>query len=247
MEEMKLSIYKKWAPEANPWSVWAKPVLFASMTKEDIQKSELPPLEDIQWTSDLKHKTAVIVDLPGEQAVLKALALAKKNFRPVPVLNGCKGPGMLVDVSGITKLLSPGGDFIETCSISYDAPPVFILDSWRMNSSTINHVGRFDNRWSVVPQDMPSGNYLKEVRINQIILWADTIKDDLAYILKKYEQAGIQIQQFKNNSIQKPSIPISSAFSRFAYRWSVLLGLKRNSTGGFGAIVPEPSSSGRLG
>jgi hypothetical protein len=46
---------------------------------------------------------------------------------------------------------------------------------------------------------------------------------------------------------EKLAVPKPGNFRSLWYRMRVLMGLARNSVGGFGAIVPQPSSSGGYG
>lgn len=244
MEDLRLRVFKQWAPEDARWSAWAKPVLFASLQGYDT-KEERPELPDTSWAAYVDKGTAVVVDLPSEAAVYEALSLAQRGFRPVPLFNSCRSIGMIVDVGGVSEALVAGADVLAECSLRPDAPPVFILDSRRLDSSEAIRAGKFDNRWCVVPQDMPSARLLREAGINKVIVRADRIRDDLSHILCRYQQEKLPIQICTDGmATEGVKVKPPSLFRSLSYRWGVLMGLKRNSTGGFGAIVPEPWSSG---
>lgn len=248
LDDLKLLVYKKWAPDGVSWTAWTKPVLFASMFESDLRDHELPPLPDGEWAAQLDKSTAIIVDLPGDDAILEGLALARRGWRPVPLFNGCKALGMIIDVAPLTKLLAAGGKFLDDLEISPDAPPVFLLDSRRMDFSNSVQVGRFDNRWCIVPQDMPSGKFLKEAGIQTVLVRSDRIRDDLSHILCRYQELKIGIEIYKGGlPIEKVTVREPSLFRSLTYRWSVFRGLRRNSTGGFGSVVPDPGSSTGLG
>src|SRR5215211_1377202 len=95
-----------WAPDDVLWSQWAKPIAFIhwnDMADEAAAQREPPAI------SAAPHlDSAVVVDLPGAEAVYAGLALAAHGFRPVPVFNGTSGPSPVVDVSPITRALRDG-------------------------------------------------------------------------------------------------------------------------------------------
>lgn len=244
MEDLRLRVFKQWAPADARWSAWAKPVLFAALEDYDF-KEQRPTLPDTAWASYVDRNTAIVIDLPGEEAVFEALSLAQRGFRPVPLFNSCRSIGMIVDVRGICEALVAGEAVLAECSLRPDAPPVFILDSRRMESSEMVRAGKFDNRWCVVPQDLPSARLLREAEINKVIVRSDRVRDDLSHILCRYQQEKLPIHISKDGATtEEIRVKTPSLFRSLSYRWGVLLGLKRNSTGGFGAIVPEPWSSG---
>ena len=246
MDDFRLELYKTWAPPESVWSGWAKPALFASMVRGDMGQTALPELLPAEWARDASKSTAIIIDLPGEQAVLNALSLVDRGYRPVPLFNGCKAPGMLVDVAPVVKALVAGSQILSRGEkLRRDSAPVFVLDSRRMESSQVTDVKKYDNRWSVVPQDMPSAQYLRQMGIDRIIVRSDRIREDLAHILLRYQEERITIQmcgdgqRVESLTVRKPPL-----FGSLWYRWSVFFGLKRNSTGGFGSYLPPVHTPG---
>jgi hypothetical protein len=244
-----MDLYNLWAPPESPWSVWAKPVLFATMDAYSLERNPYFPNLPTEWTSTLVTATAVIIDLPGEEAVFYGLSLYRKGYQPVPLFNGCPGPSMLVNVTPIVCALVAGADVLVQKNLSTNPPPAFLLDSNRLENSFINDPGRFDNRWFVVPQDMPSADFLKKAGINSILLCSDQIRQDLAHILYRYQKSGIQLKICYPRSGEISSLQVQrpSQFGDLWYRWQLLWGLRRNSTGGFGAVIPTPNSGGGFG
>ncbi len=239
-------LYALWAKEESPWSTWAKPVLFATMNDNDMNVSPLQFIPNASWAPPFNYSIAIILDLPGEESVLTGLSLARSGYQPVPLYNCCKAPGMLVDVTSIVATLAAGGELLSTINLPPYAPPAFLLDSNRLNNSDLRIPGYFDNRWCVVPQDMPSATFLKKKGIQTIILRSAYLKEDLSHILFRYQQEGLKIEI--SHPLKLDILPINvsrpSLFKSLFYRWQVLLDLRRNSSGGFGAIIPEPSSAG---
>jgi len=248
MEQHSLSLYKKWAPDNSIWAAWAKPVLFASLSLV-LKMPEKIEMEIPDVTVPFKSSTMIIVDLPDKQSVAEALAYAAKGWMPVPLYNGVIGEGiMLVDVNDLGKALKEGAKILDTLSIPPNAPPVFMLDSRRMSCSRVPEV--FDNRWSIFPQDMPSASFLNKHGIEKVIVRAaNNIEDDLERVLLEYQKSKIMLYSLldKTDSPKKITARKRSPVERATYRLSVTMGLKRNSTGGFGGVIPVPLEDRELG
>ena len=242
-----LNIYKIWAPDDAEWTAWAKPVLFANML---FPRGPAPQVPDVPYGPiERDFRTMVIVDLPGKKSVEESLAFAKKGYRPVPLYNGTMGSGkMLVDVGKIKAALFYGTDMLKSLAFSPDSPPVFMLDANRMTGS--RQPGLYDNRWCVFPQDMPSAQYLRSKEIDKIIVrTAYTIQADLERILCEYQKNGIALYAIREESKSPKAFTAKkqSFAEELAYRFRVVLGLRRNATGGFGGKIPDPYESGRSG
>lgn len=236
-----LETYKIWAPDGSIWTQWAKPVLF-------IREPDFPggfdlEIPDIEWNRNVDIGTMIIVDLPGHRGVLEALALARLGYRPVPLYNGVSPQHSgIVNVNDIVKALYKGADYLATYYILPDAPPVFMLDYNRMTGNG-KEPGKFDNRWCVFPQDMPSAAFLLKQGINKVIVRSNTIQNDLSHILCRYKEAGIEICICRGEEVKEVPVVKPSRFKSLSYRFRVILGLTRNASGGFGGWIPEPQES----
>jgi len=132
-----------------------------------------------------------------------------------------------------------------------NAPPAFLLDERRITGHHMPMPNRFDNRWMVFPQDFPSASFLKEQGITSVVLVVERTTDhpqrDLAHVLRRWQEGGLSIQ-LKSIIDHEPPQPITvhlpSRFRILWYRALAMLDFRRNSAGGFGSIVPDPSSSG---
>jgi hypothetical protein len=238
-------LFALWAPPESRWSVWAKPVLFAGLIGSPLSDSTL----DIPRVGrfPLPPDTAAVIDVPGSDSVLAGLALAQAGYRPVPLYNSSVAPGMLVNMNAVAIYLKLAIDVLKRCTIGADAPPVFLLNADRLdNAAGATVPGRYDNRWCVVPQDMPSAEFLKDAGITRVALLADSVKDDLAHVLYGYQDAGLPIARTVDFGIAPTPITVTkpSFYKSALYRLEVYAGLRRNAAGGFGAVVPDPSSSG---
>lgn len=257
-------LFEVWAPPESVWSRWAKPALFAELTPaafsnlgadapaEGEEPEALKPPPDYQvdvWT-------AFVVDVPGARAVEIGMAMARAGYRPVPLFNTAYHPFAIVPVNEIVRRLQEGAAELPDLSIPPDAPPAFLLDSNRLDPKAPASPGKFDNRWAVFPQDFPSASFLRSRGIQRVVLLQSDMllgkpRLDLAHVLLRWKDAGIELYaQDPENTV--PPFPMEvdrpSSFRSLFYRALTLAGLRRNSAGGFGSIVPQPSqSSGRSG
>lgn len=255
-------LYETWAPPDAVWSRWVKPVLFAS--------TDLPVLPDAGgaavpassepsgprgWrpAAHLDPQAAYVVDLPGAASVEAGLELARAGYRPVPLYNTTRHPAAVVEVDAILARLATGGGELAALSIPPEAPPAFLLDSRRLAPAAPPAPGRFDNRWVAFPQDFPSASFLRSRGIQRVVVVQEGEGEpalDLAHVLLRYQRAGIEVL------LQSPDVTASprpievrrpSLFHSLFYRALTLAGLRRNSAGGFGAIIPLAASGHGFG
>ncbi|MEN6385888.1 MAG: hypothetical protein ABFD79_11930 [Phycisphaerales bacterium] len=244
-------IYNAWANPVSDWSGWVKPVLFAHLSEqyENIDKLQLKnSLPDVSWVPENERNMAVVIDLPGADSLRLAIKLAYKGYQPVPLYNCAPDSRGLIEMRGVMSILLAGSEILEQLPPPVGAPPVFILDSHRLQGRA--SPGRYDNRWVVLPQDFPSSNMLLGHNIKNVLVVQDSLyqpAEDLRHVLKRWQNAGIEIMVTaidQPENMTKMEITTPSNFQSLVYRALVLIGLRRNSAGGFGALVPEPSSSG---
>ena len=249
-------LYDRWAPEGAVWSTWVKPVLFAKMPDVtallDGTHSAPAPF-DVSWAPPVSERVAIVVDLPGADSVNAGLALAGQGYRPVPLYNVVPGPPTLaapsaVDVGPVMGALWRGGDALEQLNLPYDAPPAFLLDSRRLASGA-PRPGGFDNRWVVLPQDFPSATFLASQGIRRAVLVQDNAgqpRSDLAHVLRRWQDGGIVVDGLSPAPDARPArldVAKPRMFKWMLYALAATIGLRRSSAGGFGSIVPMPSSS----
>ena len=243
--------FEAWAPEGIHWSRWAKPALFAGLANVGARAgAENWSVHDVSWTPEPRGKTAIVVDLPGAESVVVGLALARRGYRPVPVYNTSVGPSAVIDVEPLARFLDAGAEALREIRLPADAPPAFLLDADRMAPGKPLVPGRYDNRWIVFPQDFPSANYLLSQGIAEVLLLQTgqgEPREDLAHVLLRWQDAGIQLRAADVATGGQPRelrVSPPSLFRRAWYRAAALMGLRRNSAGGFGAVIPIPSSGG---
>ena len=238
-------LFQIWAPESSPWSVWAKPVLFVNASTGGVHVPSRWPDLHVPRRADL----ALVLDLPGDSSIAYALALAHKGYRPVPLFNCATGERPAIPWMPLLFRLRAGAELLAQIPLPHDAPPAFLLDSKRMSASLALVPGTFDNRWHVFPQDFPSAGFLKAHGINEVLLVQDERSapplQDLAHVLLRWKQAGLHLS-VSSPLVTDPiplSVPKPSRFRSIFYRIAVLAGLRRNSAGGFGAVIPFPAST----
>lgn len=244
--------FEAWAPDSALWSQWAKPVLFAQFPPGSPQPdASAPPPESPAWIPAAQPRSgpAIIVNLPGPEAVRAGLALAQRGYRPVPLFNGNLGYGMrtVVPMGDLVRELRVGALSLSGIPLPDDAPPAFLLDALRLKGPATP--GTFDNRWTVLPQDFPSGTFLASRGIREALLLTrdDGVDRDLAHVLLRWQQAGIQLRRGhpqRDATPQSLTVTPPSSFRRAWYRVIALFGLRRGNVGGFGALISEPGTGG---
>jgi len=267
MDEYSKELFNTWAPPESPWSAWAKPVLFAQdrcyLKAPEWSAAELRaamPLKNVARAA-ASPRQAVVVELPGIETMRAAAQLALAGYRPVPLFNTTRSlvdviekVTSLVDVDDILAALGPVAEIIREARLDASAPPAFLLDAKRnpFKPDTIIDAGKFDNRWMVFPQDFPSAEFLRRHGIERVVLYQDSSSgpaEDLAHVLLRWQEAGVPV--FFSQTISPDAAPpkLLTVTKPWEYRsWvrrlMVLLKLRRNSAGGFGAMIPKPDSGG---
>jgi len=250
-------VYDAWAPREAFWSRWVKPVLFAKLEPGDLVGAGPIVAQDAAW-APLGRDTALVIDLPGERSVAMGLALVERGYRPVPLFNGVPSLNALVMTQAISRDLVAGAAELRGRALSPEAPPAFLLDSARSGGGRVVAPGAFDNRWCVLVQDLPSAALLVDRGIRKLILFNEletsvigdrSVADDLAHVLRRFQEAGLPIARMSPGALSATPITVAAppAYRSLWYRFQVLAGLRRNSTGGFGDVVPLPSASGGFG
>ena len=238
-----------WAPDGVLWSPWAKPVVFAhAPALSNEPEATVPPLE-VPGLPRPWDESAIVVDLPGAQAVLVGLALAERGFRPVPLFNGTSGPMPIVPMEGIERALGAGTEVLRRAAIAPDAKPAFLIDADRGTPIGTGVPGRYDNRWVVLPQDFPSASFLLGHGVKTITVIrprAHVPDQDLTHVLLRWKEGGLRLRAISldTGTVEEDlSLAVPSGFRRLWYGAIALMGLRRNNAGGFGSLVPEQTKS----
>jgi hypothetical protein len=254
-------IFDAWAPSWSIWSPWVKPVVFATLP-DDIspQATGLPEPVTSIWAPAAGERTALVLDLPGDEGVLLGLSLAVQGYQPVPLYNAHPGPGFVlrtaqeraslavVDIRPIAIALVAGAERLREHRSYAPAPPAFLLDANRRSGSDSFLPGRFDNRSVSFPTDFPSANFLLSNGINKAILIQRNgfiPQPDVAHTLRHWKSGGIEIKAMRLSdpvTAQPCDLARPSRIALWMHYFSAALGLRHHPLGGFGGTISEPSS-----
>jgi hypothetical protein len=252
----KHEIFEVWAPPGGIWSDWVKPVLFARMQSE-VEYVADPPRLPSDPQIRYEQESALVIDLPGALGVEVGIIAAKNGYRPVPLYNALPAPNenplgltgaTVPGITGVMYSLAAATPVLSSLSLPSAAPAAFLLDANRRGGMGKPRPGMFDNRSVSFTTDFPSATYLSVQGISKVYLVQETgaaPQPDLAHTLLKWQENGIQIfaKTLMNPEVLEPlRIARPSHFGRIWYRVLLALGLQSDRLGGFGGIVPDPSS-----
>jgi hypothetical protein len=245
-------LFEMWADPARTWSPWVKPVVFTWLTATQLSLSDREQADVPQLAAfpDASSGTAIVLELTGPTALRFGVALAGRGYQPVPLFNGVPDAGgAFISTESVGRLLVALADDVAGATLLPDAPPVFILDAGRMAEGRLPLPGQFDNRWMVFPQDFPSGRLLQSRGIRRVlaIQRGAAIAEDLSRVLMGFRKSGMEVQVQEPDGESPPQDAVlarTSWMKNVLFRAMVLARLRRNSAGGFGARVPEPSQTG---
>ena len=253
--------FQIWAPAESVWSPWAIPVPFAQMVCVDSDiLVDLSGFAEIADRFDAAPALAMVLDLPGDEAIKLGLALAQKGFRPVPLIDGSPGPGVnglggawmeseplpaatsgtAVDMRCLLRGLCQGTRVLRELRLAADTSPVFLLDASRLAEGRPVNDGVFDNRWKTFAQDFPSARFLQERGIRRVTLVQEQAaqpQEDLSHVLLRWQEAGIRLEVCgiaENEAVRELMVKRPSHFRALWQRALAMLGLRRGASGGFG-------------
>lgn len=154
----------------------------------------------------------------------------------------------LVDVWSVLDALQEKTRYLEALRLPPDAPPAFLLDSLRRIGQGPVIPRRFDNRSISFPTDFPSANFLLSAGVRRAVLVQEggtQPQPDLAHTLRRWQEAGLELR-LDTLADTGPSLPLDvrkpSGFRNLWHAFLSRMGFRRNALGGFGGMVPEPSS-----
>jgi hypothetical protein len=204
----KATLFETWAPSGGTWSGWTKPVLFAHWPRELPKLGVLPPA-DASWAPPVTERRALLVELPGVEAVAMALSLAEAGYRPVLVFNASPPPTRprhprepspelpaAVDVESILAAIVEGAERLRNIKVPESAPPSFVIDQARSNPMRPIREGTYDNRSWVYTTDFPSAELLRTEGITGLVLyWGPTgcLAPDLEHVLRVWARHGLDV------------------------------------------------------
>jgi len=250
-------LYRIWAPDDSIWSKWVSPALFAQIECMESASSSSPTLPSLLWPEiSMVSPAAVVIDLPGVDAIRFGIALAKQGYRPVPINNASPGPSLLtssrsspsntsLNINALASEICSATHLLRNLSLTPASLPAFILDSKRLKGDKDVSKEIYDNRWMVYPEDFPSAAFMIERGIKQVILvqedrWPP--QSDLANVLVKWRRSSIDVLLKISTAPDAPhriTVSAPNRVSELIDRLLISLGVLRGSIGGFGSTFPE--------
>jgi len=256
-EKAKAEVFEAWAPAASRWSGWVKPVLFAVMRWQHAEMDAPSHREsNLSWVQRDDRTTIYVLDLPGAEGVSVGLDFAERGIRPIPVYNALPAPiqqsasastqlDAIVDVEAIIIGLWRGAVFLKEKNLSPAALPAFLVDSNRNKSTPAGIDTYFDNRSISFPSDFPSAEYLRLAGISRVVLvkrGSSVEQSDLAQTLRRWQDAGLQIQLKRLDNESGPAPYFVKQPSRLLAVWLAVRAYFLRSESGFGVSVTRGSS-----
>jgi len=188
-------LFEIWAEKGSEWTEWVRPVAFVAIDLYSAPAITNFDIPKVNYINRLQPDTAIILDLPGNDSVKESFALANLGWRPIPLYDGTNAQnGVMsnIDSLSIGAALISGAQLIQKLKIKSNAPPVFLLDSYRTHRFKID-TSEFDNSWDLFDYYLPSPEYLLEHGISRIILRAEKVQKDINNILYQFQKKGICI------------------------------------------------------
>ncbi len=256
-------IFMVWAPQNSTWSSWVKPVLFAHMNaRENIADIPSPeqPMDVCLMSAANRctcHRDQIMPGVSkrparpatGRQGVsprspYNALPLAFQDFFPTAeqwqsAISSPSSPHYSKAPPPLGKLRIPD-----------NAPPVFLLDSSRrIGSGHSPTPGMFDNRSVSLPTDFPSASRMLSSGIKRVLVVQQSgtsPQEDLSHTLLRWQEAGIAIElkALEGGAPAPIRVTRPRLYKILTQRLLAVAGFKQSPLGGFGGVLPIPSSAG---
>jgi hypothetical protein len=204
-----------------------------------------------------EQNTGLIINLRADHSLGLSISLAKRGWRPVPVLNASS--------SHIRETISPSGRILEnvevintfrirnllcelapalaTLDLPASAPPAFLIDSQRLTGGQLPEPGMFDNRWKLYVQDFPSGEILLRNEVKRIAVIQEDLgeyAEDLRAILLTWQSEGVEIWEglpAYSSTLRRTEIRPLSVIQKMWFRVRTSLMRRQKDGSGFGRFI----------
>lgn len=259
------ALHDVWGPvPGGPWEPYHCVPLFASLTS--LRRDRIGPtspelVREIEGNGKLAGdvmrrplgsgwaaaSSLVILDLPGPTSVAAAVRMIGARFQPVCTFdNWPHERGLLKVEVTLAQLLRYAAQVAELrAALNPLSPPLLICDRQRLGTRA-GSPREFDNRYFLDDSILPSVETLRRAGIRQIICVVpereDPPRDDLRAYFRDLRQEGcnaIYGAAWSDHGMETFSFP--DPVFQVKFRQS---GFRRSDAGGFGQLIPEPSSSG---
>ncbi len=258
-------LFDVWGPVAgSPWEPYHCVPLFAALTtiaKERTGPTDPDRVREIEgnghlgttllekplgqsWAAD---RAWVILDLPGATSVAAAIRLMAAGFQPVCTFdNWPHQAGLIKSEIILAQLLRYAAHARERRQyLTKDSPPLWVCDRNRLGAS-LPRPRDFDNRYYLDDSILPAPDTLKKNGIATILCIVPETTDmpcpDLrAYFRDLRKDGFLDIYGVAFRDPELTPFRFSDAVYTVNFKQS---GFHRSDAGGFGTLIPEPSSSG---
>lgn len=263
------ALYDLWgSPRASAWSGFHKPTLFASLDSFPPEflwpravrgfGRDAAPERAPSWADE---RTAIVLDLPGDVSVAyAALLAARTGHEPVVAFNNWPHASGVVEMGSVLGALLFYAPWLHEARANHAdglrKPPVFVLDARRLGRSPKPR--DFDNRYFLLETDLPSGPTMSNHGIERLVYvraepgpteaapremddlngWLHEIGRRVAVHMAYASTVSWGLGEAQRYGVAIRKTPFSTTTDP-AFR-----GFRRNAAGGFGMMVPEPSSGG---
>lgn len=255
------ALFHAWGPlEDSPWEPYHAVPLFAALDR--VAPGRVGPTASVLQWDRVSHPAArpgapppewltaqtwTIIDLPGPRAVeVAAWLVTSAGVQPVCTFDHWPHPkGVLKPEHILAELLRWAGTVAGARGrIAADAPPVWICDSDRLGSRP-GRPGEFDNRYYLDDSALPGETILRRAGITRIVYISPGTGElpvaDLEGYLADLLRSGMELLHLRITELDPEPRPMSAPRTP---RPPPREGFHRSSAGGFGTVVPEPSSGG---
>jgi hypothetical protein len=248
----KVRVRDVWVGTDHPWRAWAKLAPFAAIPEAEV----IPAIEGaayrgeiIRWGSAdpapfVRERTAIIVDLPGPDAIDMGLALGQRGYRPVPSMNTASAMFELIDMAPVLERLMAGARFASAFPTGPAVPPAFLLDSRRDGGGVKPVPNMFDNRWFVFPTDLPPAEQLQAAGITTVLIVQDEPlpREDVEAIGWAYQRGGltVRVADVRSHREHDLDVPLHGWWTRVLRRARRRIAFHRRWDGSYGERIPIP-------
>lgn len=259
-------LFDVWGPHPEgPWGPYHSVPLFAALDRAKRESvgpaappgsprrptapPELPPhaRPGAPAPAWLTPTTWTILDLPGARSVEAAAWLVgATGAQPVSTFdNWPHERGVLKPELALAELLRWATTVAEArASITPDAPPVWICERERLGERPGRPL-EFDNRYFLDDSVLPGPGVLRRHGLERVVYVVPTAADEpIADVVDYFGEllvAGIPVFRVGLDVADAPLMPFASPRGA---RPLVRASYRRSAVGGFGTLVPEPSSGG---
>ncbi|HWS99192.1 MAG TPA: hypothetical protein VN256_02895 [Pyrinomonadaceae bacterium] len=197
-------------PKSQKWLPYFVPTLIQALQFESL-RNQLTPVfspemqeaygrgqaiaKDFLKNAENPSETAIIVDVPGRQSVALGAGLSEDAHLVTTFDNFPHPLGVTPSHETLAAMLYYAGEIeSKQANVPQDAPPVFLLDSRRLENYTDADT-QFDNRYLA---KIPSAEKLKELGVNSVLyVTPDRTRqqelDDLNEDFVEYQNQGLNV------------------------------------------------------